>query len=182
MILPGAHARADRRRADALMRRSPELRRRDRRPHRGVRLRLPRADDRLRVGRVPAPGGRKPGPPQRARSSARKLAAQPFTWPHYFHRAPVGDVACVQRGRHDVPRTSGPTNPDLANERRAERAGDPRSSSGRTTRVSRSTTFRSMRSPRPARGSIPTSRPPTRRSSRAGSQPCGISRWRPCRS
>ena len=54
-----------------------------------------------------------------------KLAAQEFTEPEVLPRAPVGDVARLQRGGDDASPTSGPTNPDLAKNVKAAAAGDP---------------------------------------------------------
>ena len=107
-----ADARADRRRADALMRNLVSSVLVVVVCHRRVRLRLPGADDRLRLGCVPAPGDGQPDPPQRE-GRRLQLAAQSFTWPRYFHERPSGTAPAYNAGGTTFANL-GPTSPDLA--------------------------------------------------------------------
>ena len=151
--LPGAHARADRRRADALMRaNSLALGRRDRRAHRRASASAIRA---LMTGFASvafphqANGSlikrRRQGRRLEARGAGVHVAA-------VLPRAPVGDVAGLQRRRRRRSRTSARR---ARLWRRTCRRAPRRSSSSkaRTTRASRSTTSRSTRS-RPPRSGI----------------------------
>ncbi len=115
----GPVPRPDRRGAEPLMRapapaRAPRRRDRRRRPDRGLRPGLPGADDRLRPGRLPEPGEREPdhGRRQGGRLEARRPGVHE---PPLLPRAPVGDLARLQRGRDDLleprPDRPGPADP-----------------------------------------------------------------------
>ena len=134
MILPALTLGPDRRRTDALMKNARQLRHRHRRHHRGLRLRLPARDDRLRAGGVHEPGE---GQPDHGRRQGRRLEARR---PGVHERRGTSTSARRRRRPPTTPARRrfanlGPTNPDLA--KNVAGSGRRRSSSsrGRTTRA-----------------------------------------------